>query len=234
MSFLLIAPLLALVAQAQEPAPRPEMGVNLRVRALAVPGGIIDTWTERGSGDLSRPKVRGTAVGLEYAIKPGATNFLFYGEYLNFRVDAGYWNDIDEYDDDGHWVDPTGAGAAIFGFDTAYEPALTDPNQTVWLSMLVGGGVGVLVQTGELEVWFPGDNLTDDDVVDETCLPDAPSYERKEACDADTENAGIPGVLPVIDFMLAFKLNIGPHFSVRMEGGLHDAPYWGGAVGARF
>ena len=167
---LIIASLAFPTAQAQDVSRaspgRAEMGVNLRLRAMAVPDGIIDSWAEQGEGDRTRPKVKGTAVGLEYVVKPGSTNFMFYGEYFKFRSDAGYWNDIDEYPDDGHWIDPTDAGAAIFGFDIAYEPALTDPKQSVYLSMLVGGGLGVLARTGDLEVWYPGANMTDDDVVD--------------------------------------------------------------------
>lgn len=235
---LIIASLAFPTAQAQDVSRaspgRAEMGVNLRLRAMAVPDGIIDTWAEEGEGAYTRPKVKGTVVGLEYVVKPGDTNFLFYAEYFKFRSEAGYWNDIDDHPEDGHWIDPTAAGAAIFGFDTAYEPVLTDPNQPVTLSMLIGGGLGVMARTGDLDVWYPGANLTDDAVVDVDCLPDAPSYERQASCGADTEDAALPKVLPVIDFLVAFKLNIGPHLTVRMEGGVHDALYWGGAVGARF
>ena len=57
---------------------------------------------------------------------------------------------------------------------------------------------------------------------------------RKDTCTPDTESATILKALPVIDLTLGLKLNLGPHAAVRLEGGIHDALYWGVAAGGPF
>ena len=63
--------------------------------------------------------------------------------------------------------------------------------------------------------------------------PDAAAYDRYVECPADSVTR-VPGVLPVLDLQASVKVNFGERAHVRLEGGLHNLLYVGGAVGASF
>lgn len=215
------------------------MQVNARVRYLSIPDTLIDPWyydiDDPGANPFKRPKVRGWAFGGEFVFDRDAANYVIWAEYLHPKLKEGYWDDVDDIVDheDGDWVRPDGLGLGLVGFDYMHEftAVPTGPDQSpVGLSFLFGAGLGVGIIGGGLEYWSYGNPATS---ADPDCLSTAPAYERKDVC-ASEGYKRIPRVVPVADLSLAMRLNFADHAHLRIEGGLHDAPFFGTAAGVVF
>lgn len=216
---------------------RPLMEINLRSRYLNIPNGIMDTWYfDKGDEGVNypyeRPKIRLYSVGIEYVLKPRPSNWIFYYEYTGSLMGEGYWDDVEEpaEHDDGDWINPKNFGMHSLGVNYATEIPVTPVTNDVWLSLLFGGGLGIGFVTGELEQWHPGSNPDNTEL---DCLPDAPSYERKDQCAPDGEKR-FPTVLPIVDLTGSARVNFADKANVRVDFGVHDMFYVGGAMGGVF
>jgi len=214
-----------------------KMETNFRYRSLTVPDSVLDIWyfdeDDAGANPYKRPSIRAYVVGLEYVLKPEPVNWIFYVEWMGNQIDEGYWDDVEDGNvnhDDGNWVKPDGFGAILLGANGGRELPVTNPDADVWMSLMLGGGLGVAFMTGELIEWNPGGDPENTDV---GCLPEAAAYDRYSACAADS-NTRVPGVLPVLDLQASVKVNFADRAHIRLEGGLHNLLYVGTAVGATF
>lgn len=221
-------------------ATRVPMEVGLRYRSLAVPDSFIDPFAydndDPDPARLDRPKVRARAVGLEYSLVEPTMTWTFGFEAIRNLTEAGYWDDVDDDGgvdhNDGQWIDGTDVSIYALEIHLARELAVTPKENPVWLGFNLGGGLGLGIRTGEIQAWFPGDNVTLNTVADPTCLPDATADGRYATCVAD-DTVDVPKALPLVNLDLGLKLNV-PHGYLRLEGGLHDMAYWGLAAGGNF
>ena len=224
---------LSLTAHAQEKGP---MEVGVRGRWLTLPDSFLNAWVYPESAGFQRPHIGGWAAGAEYNLHTPGARWTFYGELYRFTMQAGYWDDVEDDDlhDDGNWLDPdTALGMVAIGANVGQEIPITSDESNVWLGFDISGGLGIGLRTGNITKWYGGSNLIEDPVVDETCLPDSSAYDRKDSCDPDGF-IKVPPVLPLLDFNLGLKIHMGEHAWLRLEGGLHDLFYAGGAAGGRF
>ncbi len=216
----------------EEPAPPAKgtrnflMETNVRGRYLILPKSILDIWYEDhadGGTIPERPNVAAYSLGVEFVIKDKQANGIFYLEYLQPLIDDGYWDDREEPPDDadGSWLRANKFGIVGLGANYAYEIKANN-----WFSFLVGGGLGMGVVLGEIQEWRPADEET-------MCNFPEPAYTRYDDCDAD-KTVEVPPVIPFLDVNFGPKFNFGDRASLRIEGGLHDLPYFGGAFGAVF
>ncbi|MEC7949463.1 MAG: hypothetical protein VX265_17985 [Myxococcota bacterium] len=224
----------ASAATVQRDRPMP-MEVNFRGRYMAAPDPIIDIWffdsDDEGANPFDRPNVRMYALGVEYVLKPRPSNWIFYYEYIGSAIEEGYWDDVEEpaEHDDGDWVKPDGLGMHAVGFNYAHEVDATDAGRDVWLSFLFGAGLGAGLVTGEMTTWHPGGNSS----VTSGCGLEDPSYLRKDNCPADDDKR-IPRVLPIVDLTASARVNFAERANLRLDMGIHDMLYIGGAVGGVF
>jgi hypothetical protein len=203
---------------------------------MSVPNAVMDVWffdsDDEGANPLDRPKLRMYALGVEYVLKPRPTNWIFYYEYAGSLIEEGYWDDVEEpgEHDDGDWIRADGFGMHSLGANYAHEIALTSEEKNVWLSMMFSAGLGVGFLTGKITQWHPGSNPAN---TDPNCLSDAPAYQRYQSCPSDGEKR-LPGVIPVLDIGASARVNFAERANLRLDVGLHDMFYAGGAVGAVF
>ncbi|MSQ03891.1 MAG: hypothetical protein EXR71_18720 [Myxococcales bacterium] len=217
------------------------MEIGFRGRYMTVPNGILDPFVSPHEDDAypQRPDINAYTLGLEFVVKEGSANGIFYVEYLNPMIEAGYWDDADRGspdDDDGSWVEPENLAAIIIGADYAYEVKATE-----WFSVLFGAGLGAGIVLGELYEWQAGEDPANpegnNNNHDPACGPLEPSFERKDECHYDAalkEDGDLPAVLPWVDINLGVRFNISNRASIRLEGGLHNMFYGGGAVSVVF
>jgi hypothetical protein len=249
----LAAPLLAAEVPASEtsetdgpeataaPGPTPKtrkflMEVNFRGRYMFVPNSILDIWYERHEGGEDgapeRPNVRAYTLGLEFVVKDKQANGIFYLEYISSVMKEGYWDDRDNPPifTDGSYVVPEQLGLVAFGANYAYDLKATN-----WLSFLFGAGIGLGIKTGQLVEWEPGEpeNLSNADNTDADCGRTSPAYDRRNDC-GDDGAVRVPPVVPIVDVNIGVRFNISDRANIRIEGGLHDLPYLGGAAGITF
>ena len=214
-----------------------QMEANFRGRYLLVPKAFMspfffDPETDSGANPYDLPRIQAFAVGAEYVLKMDPLNWIFYYEYFGNKTAEGYWDDREEppQHDDGDWVRPNRFGMHALGFNIANEVPLSDKANDVWVSFLIGGGLGAGLVVGELESWHPGSN--ESATANADCADDGPAYQRKELCpDAPDDSKAIPAVLPIVDLSASFRINFAERASLRLEFGIHDLLYFGGAVG---
>jgi hypothetical protein len=217
------------------------MEVGFRGRYMSVPGGLLNSFVEAHEEDEypKRPEISAYALGLEFVVKEKSANGIFYVEYMNPMIEAGYWDDADRdpgQEDDGSWVEPQNFALITIGANYAYELRATN-----WLSFLFGAGLGAGIVLGDLYEWEAGEDPTNpegnNDNQEPDCGPLEPAYLRYESCAHDNEmvkDGDVPPVIPFIDINIGFRFNISDKASIRLEGGLHDMFYGGGAVSVVF
>jgi hypothetical protein len=252
---LLALPLLALAApaladepdapvEAVEPAPTAApktrkflMEVGFRGRYMDLPDVFMDIPYFKNDDDANvpdRPHVSAYSLGIEFVVRDDKANGIFYVEYLNPLIEAGYWDDREGSGDedhlDGSWIEPDKFGLVLIGANYAYEIRANN-----WFSFLFGAGVGAGIKIGNLNEWRFGDP---EDVTVDCGGQDTTgqaSYERKNDCDPDGHLAGVPPAIPYLDINLGPRFNIADHASIRVEGGIHMfLPYGGATLGIVF
>jgi hypothetical protein len=213
-----------------------DMEVGFRGRMLSIPNSIIDIWyfsnadhDDAGVGNVpDRPKIKGYGLGLEFVVKGETANGIFYFDWLNSTLEDGYWDDreglnAEDYTDGEYLVPTANLGILAFGANYGYEVHFVrtaETNGNFGLSFLVGGGLGVGIMLGHLDVW--------------TSEAGSPSYVRyQDDVPSDGEKA-IPKVYPMVDINAGLRFNFGDRVVLRFEGGLHTLIYWGGSLGIMF
>jgi hypothetical protein len=184
-----------------------DMEVSVRIRSVSVPRSVLDTWFfDQDDPNWAyiepRPAVRGTAMGLEYGLRGAKANGTFYVEFVDAAVGGGYWDDIEDPADhqDGDFLVPSsGMGLVAFGADSAYEAHIVRLEQTggrFGMSFLTGGGLGLGILAGRLDVWRP-DTLGN------------PAYKRYLDGLPPDSGKQIPRVYPMVDVNLGLRFNFG-------------------------
>ena len=216
------------------------MEVGFRGRYMDLPDSILDIWYFRNDDDATipdRPHISAYSLGIEFVIKDDQANGIFYVEYLNPLIKAGYWDDKEEPPDhlDGSWMEPDQLGLVMIGANYAYEIKANN-----WFSFLFGAGIGGAIKIGELRGWQPGEDPANpegkNNNVDGDCGPaPSPAYVRRDLGCEDDGIIETPPILPYIDVNIGPRFSISDRASIRIEGGIHGLlPYGGGSVGITF
>ena len=223
------------------------LGTNIRVRQLFLPDSALDSYVYdndmEGALDFKRPSIGLTATGVEVVFDTNPHNWIVWTEYIGSQIDEGYWDDIELGEtvdhDDGHWVRPDNLRALFFGGNYAFELPITPKSRNVWLSLDMGAGLGVGYIFGGLTYWQPGSLNAEG-----TCDRSSPAYVRRSTCANEpdgeyfTDGVGqfdeLPRFFPMVDVTLSLKLSFANQATIRLDGGLHDLPYYGLAAGGVF
>ncbi|MEQ1506555.1 MAG: hypothetical protein ABMB14_30280 [Myxococcota bacterium] len=209
-----------------------DMTFGIRLRSVSVPKSILDVWFyDADDPDWayieSRPKLRGTALGLEYGLRGKTGNGLFYAEFIDAGLTDGYWDDVepDANHLDGDYLAPSSAlGLIAFGADYAYEAHIVRIEQTggrIGVSFLAGGGLGLGVLAGRLDRWGPDSQGN-------------PSYKRFLDGLPPDDGKKVPRVYPMVDLNAGMRFSFGDRVALRLEGGLHTLLYYGTSLAVVF
>ena len=214
----MFAPLLfSALAGAQE--------INLTYRS----GNLSGSWLD---GFLSEhTDIKSQNFGIEYVRISNKTNWMFYYEFHQSQTRADFWDDIDDPEDitDGVYMDLSNISIHSIGFHSAYE--IDIPTPKVATSVLIGGGLGLGMLTGDIPRWYDGANERAQD--NSGCFPIGTAEFRAELCDKDPDEDDLPiPVVPIVDLSIALRIRY-DKFSGRFMMGLHNLPYFGVAIGYR-
>lgn len=216
----------------------PSHTVALRVRRGGIPQSIMDIWffdnDDPGAPTYERPAIATNVFGLEYTLAPDpvGSQLIVWVERAWIPMKDGYWDDVESPEDhtDGDWLAPDKLGLWNFGVNYANEIGITSSAAPVWLSASIGAGIGLGIRTGSITVWHPGYHP---DTVDPDCGYEDMAPDRVDVCVSD-EQIKLPGVVPILDVTVGPKLHITEHAMVRLDLGIHDVLYIGGAAGGTF
>lgn len=210
----------------------PHFEVGMRARRMTLPKGVMNLWYHDANSpawpldDEERPGVSGWSYGLEFTIQNQASNYVFWFDYLDSEMPEGYWDDVEDPPDpfDGDWIRPSNnVGMSMFGFDYTQDVALVKPKNTkgaFGMSLIVGGGVGLGIITGEFDRWIQDDNVPSYELVSQGVPPNAPDK--------------VTRVFPILDLNLGVKFLFAERGFIRFEGGIHTLLFYGMSAGYRF
>ncbi|MDP6931723.1 MAG: hypothetical protein QGG40_02360 [Myxococcota bacterium] len=231
---LLVTP--SALAMDQGLSDRPETEVNLTRKSLSIPDLFLDPWLNDADNwdlDFDRPAIRGVGYNLQVVFRRYPIAWTVYLEMFSNRTEEGYFDDVDDTDDsfdNGEWLKPVDLGAYVLGANAARDIELAYlPEGLPWLTLRMGGGIGLAILTGRIDRWYKDEELQ--------CLPTTPAFTRKDTCDPDT-TVPLPPVAPVIDLGVSLRIQpmepnpVAPILS--LDAGMHDMLYLGASIGAVF
>ena len=193
------------------------MEVNFRGRYMQVPDSVLDIWyfTDRDDSGthVGRPSITAYAAGLEFAVRNDTQMGVFYFDYFGNLTPDGYWDDIEspiQVPYDGDWVHFQNFSVIAVGADYYYDIRIAP-----WVSFLVGAGLGAGFILGEIQHWDSNGGKPDPGAQEEV-------YEQ------------VPNAVPILDINAGIKFHFNDRANLRIEGGLHNLLYVGGALGVVF
>ena len=199
--------------------------INLSYRSATLPSSWLDGFLSESTS------IKTQNFGLEYVRITDRTNWLFYYEFQQNQTRSDFWDDIDDPQDstDGVYIAPSSLAIHALGFQSSYEFPIQTP--TVQTSILLGGGLGIGILTGELHRWYDGSNERAQN--NSGCLGIFDAETRADFCEDDPDETELPiPVIPILDVSLGIRVTY-EQFSTRLMFGLHNLPYWGIALGYR-
>ena len=231
--FLILLPRVSHAIEKPAPEPKGTHELGLRYRVLNFPDSIVDLWLYSGGetdGLPDRPHITGHGIGLDYGFHRKHFGLVAYVGWTGSLIQEGYYDDresdVPDYTD-GDWLRAEGFGMLDLGVDFLHHVTLAEPSDALRMELILGGGLGAAFFTGTLHRWG-NTTLSDGTIV--------ASWERLEA-DPDLAPEGeldLPAVVPMLDLVLGSRFVINKKLSLRIEGGLHDMPYFSTTASAIF
>ena len=202
--------------------------INFTYRSASLPSSWLDGFLSESTS------LKTQNFGLEYVRIRDQNNWHFYYEFQQNKTRSDFWDDIDDPEDntDGVYIAPSDLAIHALGFQSSYEFPIQTP--TVQTSVLLGGGLGIGILTGELHRWYHDSN---ERAQNNSGCPSTGGFlgaeTRASLCEnnPDEEDLPIP-VIPILDVSLGIRVTY-ENFSSRIMFGLHNFPYWGIALGYR-
>jgi hypothetical protein len=215
-------------------APKVTYGAGMHLRGLFVP-----TWFLGMFLDASTP-LNSVALGGEFVRRKGnfdivaSMNFGFYspenGNYLGNGKNPAIDTDYIEF-----------RNLNLLAFDVAF---IGHHYFLPWLSLVYGAGLGFGIVLGDIMRVSNGPQCTAENVSDiNKCYPVGIDLNNRDKWLSDHTCTGpdSPGapcqyrepdvwpVVPIVHLLLGVNFKINEQFSVRVDGGFHDAFYFGAA-----
>ena len=213
--------------------PKVSYGAGMHLRGIFVP-----TWFLGMFLDASTP-LNSVALGGEFVRRKGnfdivaSMNFGFYspddGNYLGNGKNPGIDTDYIQF-----------RNLNLLAFDVAF---IGHHYFLPWLSLVYGAGLGFGIVLGEV-LRISNSGCTHDNVSDiDSCYPvgmdlsDRDGWLAEHTC-SGPDSPGAPcqykeddvwPVLPIVHVLLGVNFKINEQFSVRVDGGFHNAFYFGAA-----
>lgn len=226
----------------QTSADKVEYGVDLRLRQVFVPSGIIGLFVARAAGGASN-----TGFGVDLVRRRGNLELQLGFEFENITPQEGVYinsgNDVAQGDSADYLLSPAHAGSD-FGWFTIEFTFLNHAPINKYLSFRYGGGAGLGILTGGIYRW---------DVAQ--CNPGATNSNPEPGCVPNTagnptgptpmrDNGGgvetapvkydTPPVFPVVNAIIGLQIRPIPKAVINIEGGIRTLPFIGISAGYFF
>ena len=222
-------------------APGLEYGVDLRLREVFIPKGLLGLFVESVPGGSSN-----TGFGVDLVRRRGDLELQLGFEYEHLEPAEGVWINSGDHVENGDTVDyilnPTHAQSS-FGWFTVEFTFLNHAPINKYVAVRYGGGAGIGFLTGGVYRWdvqcAPG--TTNSNPVP-GCVPgDQVGGGTGHTADDDTGapqtkpvKYDFPPVFPVVNAIIGLQIKPTPKAVVNIEGGIRTIPFIGLSAGYFF
>jgi hypothetical protein len=214
-----------------------QYGVDLRLRSVWIPQGMVDLFVQRSAGGASN-----TGFGADFVRRHGNAELLFGFEYEHITPASGVWiqknSDTNTAD---YILTPEEAGESLGWFSLEFTFVNNVPINK-YVAFRYGGGAGIGFLTGGLKRWdvqcsgslsmpVPG------------CVPGDkyPGVGTGTTADDDSGQAesapkeyDLPPVFPVVNAIVGLQFKPSPKAVINIEGGIRTLPFIGLSAGYLF
>lgn len=215
-----------------------QYGVDLRLRSVFIPQGMVDLFVQRSAGGASN-----TGFGADFVRRRGNTELLLGFEYEHITPASGVWIQKNSKTNTADYIlNPEEAEESLGWFSLEFTFVNNVPINK-YVSFRYGGGAGLGIITGGLKRWdvqcsgslsmpvpgcvpgdagltMPGTGHTADD---DSGQPESAPKEYD-----------LPPVFPVVTGLVGFQFRPSPKAVINVEGGIRTIPFIGLSAGYLF
>jgi hypothetical protein len=208
-----------------------EYGIDLRLRQVFVPTGLLELFVEKSAGGASN-----TGFGVDLVRRRGTLELQLGFEFEHIEVGEGAWinkGDNVPADEADYILSADHAGSAL-GWFTVEFTFLNHAVINKMFSVRYGGGAGIGFLTGELQKYDVtcGAGATND-MPEPGCKPSALGGGGSDADNAP-EPYDLPPVFPVVNAIIGLQIKPTEKAVINIEGGIRTIPFVGVSAGYFF
>jgi hypothetical protein len=212
-----------------------EYGIDLRLRHVMVPNGLLELFVQRAAGGASN-----NGFGVDLVRRRGTLELQLGFEYEHIEVGEGVWinkgDNVAGGDESDYVLNPAHAGSKLGWFTTEFT-FLQHSVINKYVAIRYGGGAGLGFITGKLMHYNVICNGATNDTVSPGCVP---TIYGGTGSDSDGKNFGVPvkydlpPVFPVVNAIIGVQVRPAPKAVINIEGGIRTIPFVGVSAGYFF
>ena len=212
-----------------ETAPQVEYGVDLRLRRVFVPKGLLELFVERAAGGASN-----TGIGVDFVRRRGNVELQLGFEFEHIQPGEGVWINSGDNVAGGAEADyilsPEQAGKSLGWFSLEFT-FLNHAPITKNVAIRYGGGAGIGFLTGGLQKYdVPCTGGATNENPEPGCVPQgvtSPSGNQGIAAAGAPFDYDLPPVFPVVNAIVGIQVRPTPKSVINVEGGIRTIPFLG-------
>jgi hypothetical protein len=217
--------------------PAVEYGIDLRLRQVFVPSGLLNLFVERHAGGASN-----TGIGVDLVRRRGNLELQLGFEYEKIEVDEGVWiasgDSVAGGDEADYLLGADRAGESLSWFTIEFT-FLNHAPITDKLAFRYGGGAGLGIVLGSLQKYdVPCAIGATNSNPEPGCVPvgiTSPNGQQGTAAAArGPSDYDLPPVFPVVNAIIGLQIRPTPKAVINIEGGIRTLPFIGVSAGYFF
>jgi hypothetical protein len=202
--------------------PKLEYGVDIRLRQVFVPQGLVELFVERAAGGSSN-----TGFGLDLVRRRGNLELQLGFEFEHIEPGEGVWinkgDNVAGGDEADYIISAEHAGKSL-GWFTIEFTFLNHAPITKNIAVRYGGGAGIGIITGELQHYDVICNGATNGNPEPGCVP--PAYSGTGAATGPVAY-DFPPIFPVVNAILGLQIKPTAKSTINIEGGIRTVPFIG-------
>jgi hypothetical protein len=212
--------------------PKPEFGIDLRLRQVFVPKGLLELFVARSAGGASN-----TGIGVDLVRRRGTLELQLGFEFEHIEVAEGVWinkgDNVAGGDEADYILSADRAGSAL-GWFTIEFTFLNHAVINKMLAIRYGGGAGLGILTGELQKYDVQCIGATNDTPEPGCKPNTLPGGLGVDADGAPEAYELPPVFPVVNAIIGLQIKPVPKAVINIETGIRTIPFVGVSAGYFF
>lgn len=212
-------------------APQVEYGVDLRIRQVFIPKGLLELFVEQSAGGASN-----TGIGVDLIRRRGNLELQLGFEFEHIEVGEGVWiNKGDNVvNDQADYILSADRAGSQLGWFTVEFTFLNHAEITKNVAFRYGGGAGIGFITGELQKYDVQCVGATNDTPEPGCRPIQVDGGRGVDDNGAPEPYDLPPVFPVVNAIIGVQIRPVPKAVINIETGIRTLPFVGLSAGYFF
>ncbi|HUS29463.1 MAG TPA: hypothetical protein VMZ53_13180 [Kofleriaceae bacterium] len=210
--------------------PKLEYGVDIRLRHVMIPQGLVELFVERAAGGSGN-----NGIGLDLVRRRGNLELQLGFEFEHIEPGEGVWinkgDNVAGGDEADYIISAEHAGKSL-GWFTLEFTFLNHAPINKYLAVRYGGGAGIGIITGELQHYDVICNGATNGNPEPGCVP--PAFGGTPQSSTGPVAYDFPPIFPVVNAIIGLQIRPAPKATINIEGGIRTVPFIGISAGYFF